>query len=188
MRFFHNENIEINPEETEVLSSLLSDERFSLNNELNKLILYLKTTKRNVIDALSILTYNSSQDLNNLIYLLAARKRKTFWNEFLKVQQVFSDEIKFINIFSKHLEKILFVKNKISLGSTPINAMKALRPPIFFKQEEAFLSQLDLWSFKSLTKIIKQLHFCQMSILKNEKSSRSSFLTLITRILDKSKI
>ena len=184
MKFFYNENIEINPEETEILSSLLSNERCSLNNELNKLILYLKTTKRNVIDALSILTDNSSQDLNNLIYLLAARKRKAFWNEFLKVQQVFSDEIKFINIFSKHLEKILFVKNKILLGSTPINAMKALRPPIFFKQEEAFLSQLDLWSFESLTKIIKQLHFCQMSILKNEKSSKSSFLTLITKILD----
>ena len=56
MKFFYNENIEINPEETEILSSLLSNERLSLNNELNKLILYLKTTKRNVTDALSILT------------------------------------------------------------------------------------------------------------------------------------
>ena len=79
MRFFNNENIKINPEDTElILSSLLSNERFSLNNELNKLILYIKTTKKNVIDALSILTDNSSQDLNNLIYLLAARKKKDF--------------------------------------------------------------------------------------------------------------
>ena len=85
---------------------------------------------------------NSSQDLNNLIYLLAARKRKAFWNEFLKVQQVFSDEIKFINIFSKHLEKILFVKNKILLGSTPINAMKALRPPIFLNRRRLFCHSL----------------------------------------------
>ena len=75
-------------------------------------------------------------------------------------------------------------KEKILLGSTPINAMKSLRPPIFFKQEEAFLSQLNLWNQKNLTKVIKKLHFCQMSILKNEKSSKSFFLNLITKILN----
>ena len=74
------------------------------------------------------------------------------------------------------------------LGFSPTASMKALRPPIFFKQEELFLSQLDLWSYKNLAKTIKQLHFCQMSILKNEKSSKSNFLTLITKILDVSLI
>ncbi len=184
MEFFNNENIKIDPEHTDILSSLLSNERLSLKNELNKVILFIKTTKKNIVDALSILIDNNSHDLNNLVYLLASRKKKIFWNKFLKVQQTFSDEIKFIGIFSKHLEKILFVKNKILLGSTPTFAMKALKPPIFFKQEKTFLSQLDLWEYKELTKIIKQLHFCQMSILKNEKSSKSSLLSLITKILD----
>ena len=184
IRLFNDENIKIEPEDTNLLSSLLSNERLSLTNELNKLILHIKATKKNIVDALSILISNNSLDLNNLVYLLASRKKKAFWNEFLKVQQTFSDEIKFISIFSKHLERILFVKNKITLGSTPTYAMKALKPPIFFKQEEAFLSQLDLWNSKNLTKTMKQLHFCQMSILKNEKSSKSSLLSLITKILD----
>ncbi len=182
-RFFVNENIKISSSHTDILSSLLSSERLSLTNELNKLILYIKATKSNVIDALKVLTDNDSQDLNNLVYLLASKEKGAFWNQFLKVQRTFSDQIKFIGIFSKHLEKILFVKNKVLLGSTPSNAMKSLRPPIFFKQEEVFLSQLKLWSFKNLIKIIKQLHFCQMSILKNEKSSKFNFLTLITKIL-----
>ena len=188
LRFFNKENIKINPEHVVMLSSLLSNERLGLINELNKLIIYIKITKINVVDALSILVNNNHQDLNNLVYLLASKKRKDFWNAFLKVQQVFSDEIKFINIFSKHLEKLLFVKNKILLGFSPTESMKALRPPVFFKQEELFLSQLDLWSYKNLAKTIKQLHFCQMSILKNEKSSKSNFLTLITKILDVSLI
>ena len=62
--------------------------------------------------------------------------------------------------------------------------MKSLRPPIFFKQEKAFLSQLNLWNHKGLIKTIKKLHVCQMSILKNEKSSKSSFLNLITKVLN----
>ena len=188
LKMFNNENIEISSNHTDMLASLLSSERLSLRNELNKLILYIKTTKNNIIDALSIIINNNSQDLNNLVYLLASKKRNAFWNEFLKVQKIFSDEIKFINIFSKHLEKILFVKNKILQGFSPINAMKSLRPPIFFKQEEIFLSQLNLWSYKNLKKIIRELHLCQMSILNNEKSSKFNFLVLITKILDLSKV
>ena len=182
-RTFINENIKISSDHIDILSSQISSERLILINELNKLILYIKSTQKNVIDALSILSDKDSQDLNNLVYLLASKEKNAFWDEFLKLQQTFSDQVKFISIFSKHLEKILFVKNKILLGYTPSNAMKSLRPPIFFKQEAAFLSQLKLWSYKSLTKIIKHLHFCQMSILKNEKSSEFSFLTLITKIL-----
>ena len=87
LRFFNKENIKINPEHTDILSSLLSNERLSLINELNKLIIYIKTTKNNVVDALSILVDNNNQDLNNLVYLLASKKKKAFWNEFLKVQQ-----------------------------------------------------------------------------------------------------
>ncbi len=184
IKVFKNENIEISPNHTDVLASLLSTERLSLTNELNKLVIYIKNTKKNIINALSILIDNNSQDLNNLVHLLASKKRNDFWNEFLKVQQTFTDEIKFINIFSKYLEKILFVKEKILLGSTPFNAMKSLRPPIFFKQEKVFLSQLNLWNLRNLGKIIKELHLCQMSILNNEKSSKSRFLTLITKILD----
>ena len=184
IRVFKNENIEISPHHTDLLASLLSSERLNLTNELDKLVIYIKNTKKDIINALPILIDNNSQDLNNLVNLLASKKRKDFWSGFLKVQQTFSDEIKLINIFSKHLEKILFVKDKILLGSTPFNAMKSLRPPIFFKQEEIFLSQLSLWNFQNLRKVIKELHLCQMSILNNEKSSKSRFLTLITKVLD----
>ena len=142
MRFFNKENIKINPEHIVMLSSLLSNERLRLINELNKLIIYIKTTKINVVDALSILVDNNHQDLNDLVYLLASKKEKDFWNTFLKVQQVFSDEIKFINIFSKHLEKLLFVKNKILLGFSPSASMKALRPPIFLNRKNFFCHSL----------------------------------------------
>ena len=63
------------------------NERLSLTNELNKLILHIKATK-NIVDALSILISNNSRDLNSLVYLLASRK-KAFWNEFLKFFRLF---------------------------------------------------------------------------------------------------
>ncbi len=110
MRVFRNENIEINSDHKNLLASLLSSERLNLLNELNKLVIYIKTTKKNIINALSILIDNNSQDLNNLVYLLASRKRNDFWNEFLKLQQTFTDEIKFINFFFKTFRKNLICK------------------------------------------------------------------------------
>ena len=46
MRFFVDENIEISSSHTDILSSLLSSERLSLTNELNKLIHLHKNTKK----------------------------------------------------------------------------------------------------------------------------------------------
>ena len=84
MTFFDKENIEINQVHTDALASLLSSERLSLSNELNKLIIYIKTTKKNITDSLSILVDSNSQDLNNLAYLLASRKKKNFGINFLR--------------------------------------------------------------------------------------------------------
>ena len=75
MRLFNDENININHDHTEIFSSLLTNERLSLTNELNKLILYIKASKKNIDDALSVLISNNSQDLNNLVYLLASKKK-----------------------------------------------------------------------------------------------------------------
>ena len=72
-----------------MLSSLLSNERLRLINELNKLIIYIKTTKINVVDALSILVDNNHQDLNNLVYLLASKKERIFGMHFLKSNRYF---------------------------------------------------------------------------------------------------
>ena len=46
MRVFKNENIEISLDHKNLLASLLSSERLNLLNELNKLIIYIKTTKK----------------------------------------------------------------------------------------------------------------------------------------------
>ena len=86
-RIFNHENIEISPLHTDVLAPLLSNERLRLTNEIKKLVIYIKTTKNDIINALSILIDNNSKDLNNLVYLLASKKRNDFWREFLKMQK-----------------------------------------------------------------------------------------------------
>ena len=58
MKLFNHENIHINHDHTEILASLLTNVD-CLTNELNKLILYLKTSKKNIGEALSVLSRNN---------------------------------------------------------------------------------------------------------------------------------
>ena len=182
-KLFKRENLQISENEIDELASFLSSERLDLINDLKKIIIHTKITNKSIKDSLSIISENQSDDINKVIYSLASRKKKVFWNEFSIISNSLKDEIKFINILSIHLEKILIVKKKISDGHSPFHALKTLKPPIFFKLEKEFLKQTEIWEEKELTQAIKKLHLCLVSFFKNEKSSESYFLHLLIKIL-----
>ena len=131
----------------------------------------------------TIFTNDFSEDLNNLVFLLAS-KRNLFWSEFLKHNLLKNLEIRFINLFLNHLEKLYFVKQKILDGMSVNTAVRSLRPNIFFKYENEFISQIDKWKREELSNTIKKFHICQSSIFKGKKASRSQFLFLIFKIIN----
>ena len=69
---------------------------------------------------------------------MASKNKGEFWEEFLKVDKFYNDEIKFISYFSNHLEKLVFVKEKVLSGLTAYSAMKLLKPPIFLNMRMHF--------------------------------------------------
>jgi len=50
-----------------------------------------------------------------------------------------------LRALTRHLERLQWARAEIDRGSAPSQAMKSLRPPVFFKQERAFGQQLQLW-------------------------------------------
>ncbi len=82
------------------------------------------------------------------------------------------------------MEKLYFVKQKILDGMSVNTAVRSLRPNIFFKYENEFISQIDKWKQAELFKTIKKFHICQSSIFKGKKTSRSQFLFLIFEIIN----
>ena len=57
-----------------------------------------------------------------------------------------------MNLFLNHLEKLYFVKQKILDGMSVNTAVRSLRPNIFFKYENEFISQIDKWKREELSK------------------------------------
>ena len=186
--FFKKHDLNVTDNDIDELAIILSNERLSLQNDLKKILIFTKANPGNIRGSYKLISSTQPEDLTKLTFLLASKNKGEFWEEFLKVDKFYNDEIKFISYFSNHLEKLVFVKEKVLSGLTAYSAMKLLKPPIFFKHENAFLKQVEIWSENELIKIIKKLYLCQTLILENKKSSRSFFLSTILKIFDKYRV
>lgn len=182
-KFLNDHKIYFNDNEIDFLSQDLPNDFLEIQNELEKLVFFNNVKKKSIAEMRTILTNDFSEDLNNLVFLLAS-KRNLFWSEFLKHNLLKNLEIRFINLFLNHLEKLYFVKQKILDGMSVNTAVRSLRPNIFFKYENEFISQIDKWKREELFKTIKKFHICQSTILKGKKASRSEFLFLIFKTIN----
>jgi len=58
---------------------------------------------------------------------------------------------------SRHLSRLEQAVTAMGAGATPDQAMRSLRPPVFFKQQDAFLNQLRRWQPKTLSRARDEL-------------------------------
>ena len=82
-KFFHSENLDISEEEIELISNILSNQKLEIENELKKLIIYIKTSNSDIRSSISIISENISENINQLIFLLASKNKKAFLTAFL---------------------------------------------------------------------------------------------------------
>ena len=93
-------------------------------------------------------------------------------------------------MFRKHLkiiEKIILSNQR---GSSFLEAINDLKPPIFFKEKPFFLSQCKLWSFKKVNLIQKRLIDLELKTklgLYPEKTLLSQFI-LSSSVLAKQRV
>ena len=182
--FFASEYLKITNEEINLLVDLISNERLEIKNELSKLAIYIKNNKKNLIDSLGVITENSNDNFNQLIFSLFSKDKKGFLKMFFKSKEIQSDSVRSINFLSEHLMKILEVKGKIKSGYEKSSSIKSLRPPVFFKYLPEFNKHIDMWSEKNITFLLRKLFFCQSSTLKGLKTSEFELYFLFLKILN----
>ena len=183
-KIFTTEGLKISDEEIKLVSNMLSNQRLEIENELNKLIIYLKTSQKDVKNSLNVISENINENINKLIFFLASRDMDNFLKSLFKSKEIQNDEIRLINYFSDHLMRILEVKAKIKSGSEKKLAIKNLRPPVFFKDISEFSIHVDTWKEKYIYYFLKKLFICQQSSLKGSNSCKFKLFFLFLKILN----
>jgi len=183
--FFKNENLEISNVQVEQLSEKLTNEKFEILFELEKIIIFLKHKKKTIEELLNKFEKTAFHDETEFIYELVSGKKEKINYYLFNSSQFQNNEIKIINFLSEHFAKLLIVKGKVREGTSLEEAMRSLKPPIFFKYIDRFKMQVGLWKENEINEVLKQLYICQSNFFEGLKSARYKFLFLILKILNK---
>ncbi len=170
--FFKNNKISISQEIINLIVERSSGDRINLNNELNKISLFLINKKKiNIDDVLKLTNLAENYSISELADNCLSKNIK-------KINKIFNE-----NVFSIDdcilIVRTLLLKSKRLLEIKKINKtnknleqiISNYKPPIFWKDKEIVKSQASKWSQKDAEKLIYKIHDIELMVKKNYYNS-----------------
>ena len=170
--FFKNNKIPISQEILNLIVERSSGDRINLNNELNKISLFLLNKEKINIDQVIKLT-NLAEN-----YSISELADNCLSKNIKKINKIFNE-----NVFSVDdcilIVRTLLLKSKRLLEIKKINnsnknieqIISNYKPPIFWKDKEIVKNQVSKWNLKDAEKLIYKIHDIELMIKRNYYSS-----------------
>ena len=165
---FRKEDMLINRDTSLLIAKHLGNERHIIKSELEKIILYLKDKKEfKAKDILKCLSQNEDFGFNDLNYNLCD-------GNIVKLDKIISqlyleriNPVAMLRSVDKHIQKILFVNQKIDSGVNFTESISQLKPPIFFLYINQFKNQVKKWKtslcYKAIERIMETEELCKLN-------------------------
>ena len=170
--FFKNNKISISQEIVNLIVERSSGDRINLNNELNKISLFLLNKEKiNIDDVIKLTNLAENYSISELADNCLSKNIK-------KINKIFNE-----NVFSVDdcilIVRTLLLKSKRLLEIKKINnsnknieqVISNYKPPIFWKDKEIVKNQVSKWSLNDTEKLIYKIHDIELMIKKNYYSS-----------------
>jgi DNA polymerase III subunit delta len=153
-----NEGLSLENDQIMFLSKLLFGNRFLVNCEIEKIILYLKQNKSISNKSLrKLINTDTSLELEALIYSVISGNMPDFENLLNRAKKNGLNDITILNALTKHFYKILYTKEHYIKTKSYLKAVKSIFPPIFFKLENEFIIQTKIWPKSKVESILGKL-------------------------------
>jgi DNA polymerase-3 subunit delta len=178
-KFFHQEKIKISIDEVELISEMLANERLEIKNELEKIAILLKgspETTRSIKNLKKFISDYGFHDETKFIFSIVSRKNKNFVSEYNRFTDFGNENVRLLSYLLEHLFRILFVKYKVKDGMTINEAVKRLRPPVFFKHLDDFYTQVSSWEMNELSLAIRKLYICKKKFVDGSLTANFFFM------------
>ena len=170
--FFKNNKISISQEIVNLIVERSSGDRIKLNNELNKISLFLLNKEKiNIDDVIKITNLAENYSISELADNCLSKNIK-------KINKIFNE-----NVFSVDdcilIVRTLLLKSKRLLEIKKMNnsnknieqIISNYKPPIFWKDKEIVKNQASKWSQKETEKLIYRIHNMELMVKKNYYNS-----------------
>ncbi len=141
------------------LASQLGNDRQVARRELEKLALYAQDLGRDVTidDAAQITDEGESLQLNDVCYATFGGDQLRLEQSLDRLFQALTSPIAILIAVTRHAQRLHLVDAGRNNGLSVDQAAKSLRPPLFFKDKQAFLGQSQRWRGKRLAQALEIL-------------------------------
>jgi DNA polymerase-3 subunit delta len=141
------------------LASNIAGDRARARSEIEKLFLYKGNDGKTITleDARAACGEAGDQSIDDLLYAIGAGRVETSLAAYNKLLEEGVQVVTILRSMQNHFRRLHLVKTSVDAGASVEQAMKTLQPAIFFKQEDAFKSQLRKYSDKRLMAMMQRL-------------------------------
>ena len=162
-------------ENVNLISENSNLDRIKLNNEIDKIITYFQDKKIDEKELEILLDLKINDDFNLLRdEALKGNIHKT--NKLLSETMLEEEKnVYYLNLINIRLNKIKELK-KLALNKNIEAAISDLKPPIFWKEKDDFISQVKKWDSQKISKILQRTYDLEVKIKSNSLINRNSLM------------
>ena len=157
--FIKNSNLKLDREIKNYLVQFLSNDRSLIQNELEKIYLYQKDRREELSleEVKLILNDSSSTSLNKVNESIMYGKAKAASRIINKVFSEGTNSIAIIRSLINYMIRIQQTKIEIKKQKSFEEAIKVLKPPLFWKDKDSFQNHCKAWPLKDIEKNLSLL-------------------------------
>jgi DNA polymerase-3 subunit delta len=168
------------------LAANVVGDRMLVHSEIDKLALYCAGDTEVTLDAARKSVGDSGEtDLEEVAYAAGAGDQAALARALARVAAAGTSPITVLRAVARHFHRLHLASAMMAGGAPADRALKALRPPVFFKRESAFRFQLARWSPATLADALDALAAaeadCKMTGIPAETLSERALIALAAR-------
>lgn len=177
---------EIEPDARAYLLAHLGGDRLVTRRELEKLKLYVEGNERvTLADVVESIGDSSTLTLEDIAFAVGRGGRDTLERTLERVHLEGTSPVAILRATSHHFLRLHLVRGHMERGENLNEALRALKPPVFFKRLPAFREQADRWSLPALGRALELLAerevACKSSGLPTKAICDRTLLEIATR-------
>ncbi len=142
------------------LAANISGDRRKVRSEVEKLLIYKgdEAGAISMTDAQAACGAGGAQNYDDLAYGVAGRNAEAALRAFSVLNAEGETFAPIIRVLQNHFRRLHLTKSYIAAGDSTDEAMRRLKPEIFFKYKDSFQSQLRSWSLPALEQVLGRLN------------------------------
>ena len=168
-KFQKEHNIIFDSDVKSFLLNNLSNDRMVIKNELEKILLSLNKDDRRVdIEKLRYILHDSAhtdfQQINNSILFGNIEKGS---KSLVKLFNLGTNPVAILKSFNNYIMRIRLTQVELSKGKQFDEAIKVLRPPVFWKEKSDFKHHCLMWPANVIENIINEVLSSEIKCMTN---------------------